>query len=271
MLSVLRKSMRDSRRTVFWLCFGFALYSLFIMSFYPSILDQSEELESLMNSYPPEMMNMFMAGIDIEEFDFTDPAQYLQAEYMTWVMLILGTMFTAQAFNGILNAERDGTMDLLLSLPVTRRQIILARMGNTVVSTLIVLTTVFLALAFVQSLYDEFEIPLDQLAQGIYGVFFLLMTQASLTYMLGSLSPSRQHWAGPAALTYFFMAYILTGFASTVEWIDTFSPLYLFKYYNTVDFINNGVNWGNTLVLIGASLLFSGVAIWRFERKEIAV
>ncbi len=271
MLSVLRKSMRDSRRTLFWLGFGFALYSVFIMSFYPSMLEQSDQLEELMDSYPPEMMNMFMAGVDVSEFDFTNPAQYIQAEYITWIMLILGTMFTAQAFNGILNAEREGTLDLLLSLPVTRRQIILARMVNTVLSILIVLTVIFVALASIQTMYEEFNIPLVDLATGIYGVFFLIMTQASLTYMVGSLSPARQHWAGPVALAYFFMAYILTGFAGSVDWIDTFSPLYIFQYFNFVDFVENGVNMGNTLALFIVSLVFCGVAIWAFERKEINV
>lgn len=271
MLSVLKKSLRDSRRTILWLCFGFGLYSLFIMSFYPSMIEQSAELEALMDSYPPEMMNMFMAGIDIEEFDFTNPAQYLQAEYMTWAVLILGTMFTAQAFNGTLNAERDNTMDLLLSLPVTRRQVILARMGNTILSTLIVLTSIFVTIALVQSLYAEFDIPLGHLARGVYGLFFLLMAQASLAYMLGSLSSSQQHWAGPVALTYFFAAYILIGFAESIDLIDIFSPLYIFKYYNLVDFVENGINWGNIATLLGATLVFSGIAIWRFERKEIGI
>lgn len=271
MLSILRKSMRDSRRTLFWLSFGFTLYTVFIMSFYPSMIEQSDQLEELMDSYPPEMMNMFMAGVDIEDFDFTNPAQYIQAEYITWIMLILGTMFTAQAFNGILNAERDGTLDLMLSLPVTRRQIILARMANTIVSILIVLSVIFVSLAVVQSLYEEFHIPLIDLVTGIYGIFFLLMTQASLAYMVGSITPARQHWAGPVALAYFFMAYILAGFANSVDWIDTFSPLYLFKYFNFVDFVENGVNIGNTATLMMVTLVFCGVAVWAFERKEINV
>lgn len=271
MLGVLQKAFQDSRRTVFWLCFGFGVYTIFIMSFFPTIVAQNDEITALMDSYPPEMMSMFMGGSDIADFDFTDPATYLQAEYITWFILIMGAMMTAQAFNAILNAERNGTLDLMLSLPVTRRQVIIGRIINTGLSIFAVLTTVFVAVALLQNLYDDFDIPLGNLAQGIYGLFFLLMTQVSLAYMLGSLSPSRQSWAGPVALTYFFAAYILNGFAANVEWLETFRPIYIFNYYNLVDFTNNGVNIGDSLVLLVLSGVFIGVAVWAFERKELGI
>ena len=59
MLPVFRKALYDSRKTVIWLAIGLALYMVFIMSFFPTIVDQGQEFDDLIKSYPKGMISMF--------------------------------------------------------------------------------------------------------------------------------------------------------------------------------------------------------------------
>ena len=55
----------------------------------------------------------------------------MQTEFASYSVLILGAIIISQAFNAFSNAERDYTMDMLLSLPVSRRHYLLGRLLNT--------------------------------------------------------------------------------------------------------------------------------------------
>jgi ABC-2 type transport system permease protein len=267
---VLKKGLRDSRRTVFWLSIGLGLYAIMILSFFPSIVREQDKFDELMDAYPSELMSVFV-GDDFREFNIASPASFLQLEYITWVILILGGIVTAQAFNAILNPERNGTMDLALSLPISRRSLLLGRLGSTAIGLLIVLTACLLGLIMSSIFIEEFDVPADKLAVGIYAIFFIVMAQAGIAYFLASLAASHHHWPGPLAYTSFFAAYLLNGFAGMVDILDTLSPLYLFKYYNATNVINDGLDLGNTVVLIGVAVVFSSAAWWLIDEKDLGV
>jgi hypothetical protein len=73
MYPVFTKALRDSRRTIISLSIGFALYALFVMAFYPAIIEEQESFEELMQSYPEEMLAFMTGGQDVSEFSITDP------------------------------------------------------------------------------------------------------------------------------------------------------------------------------------------------------
>ncbi|MCI0714662.1 MAG: ABC transporter permease [Chloroflexi bacterium] len=270
MQPLMRKFVRDSRKTLIWTAIGVGVYVAMIMSFFPTIAEQGDQFNEILETYPEEIIATFYSG-DIADFKIDDPAIFLQTEAVIWIILIMGGMITQQVLGGTINAERENKMDLLLSLPVSRREVLLGRVVNSAVFSLVGLTAIFLPVVLVQPFMESFHIAPDKLALGIYTGFFLLMVQASLTFALTSISPSHTRWAGPLAFTYFFGAYLLMAFAPSIDWIDTISPLFIFKYYNMAEIINNGLEMTDVLVMAVVSVALLGVAFWRFEKKEIAV
>lgn len=270
MISVFKKAFHDSRSSILWLCIGFSIYGVFILSFFPVIHRQGAEFDKLLESYPKELMGMLYSGSS-EDFSMTNPAIYLQTEFMTWTMLILGVILMAQAFNSITNAERSGSMDLMLTLPISRRNVLLGNMARTAITVLVVLTAMFILIAGGTRVIDNFNISLDRLFIGIYSMFFLLMAQACFTYFLASSVPSHKKWAGPIAYTLFFGAYLLNGFTESIGWVEAIQPIFLFKYYNLTNIIIDGLSITNTLVLLIVCIGFTLASIWAFNRKDIAV
>jgi ABC-2 type transport system permease protein len=270
MMAVFRKALRDSRRMNIWLAIGLVSYALFVMAFYSSIVDQSEELDDLLDSYPDEMIAMFYGG-DVADLSITDPGTYVQSQYTLWVVLIMGAIVIGQAFNAITNAERDGTLDVMLSLPVSRRRMLLGRIGNTAVSILVVIIASWVAFGISTVIWPEFDVGVLDLAIGFFGAFFPLMVITGFTYMLATLVPSSRHMAGALAYLFLLGSYLVYVFSLGVEALNDIQPLMLFDYYNSAVAIREGVQWGDWATLSLVALAYFGVAYWAIDRKELGV
>lgn len=271
MNAAFRKAFRDSRRTVLWLSIALALYALFVISFYPSMVDQEDQLKELIESYPPELMSMFTGGMDVGEIDLTAPGTFLQSQFTIWAILILGAVVAVQIFNGFTNAERDNSMDMMLSLPISRRQLFLARVLNTTTGILIILTVCFVTFWISSLIWSEFEVTVGELALGMYGMFFPIMVIAGLTYLLVSVTPSSKNYAG--AIVYLFMigSYLVYTLASAVEVLKGIQPFFIFHYYNTSTIMEQGLEITDWLILSVASLALLGAAWWFIDKKELGV
>lgn len=270
MTAVFRKAFHDSWRGVLWLLIGLGLYIVLIMSFYPTIVEQSAELDDLIRSMPRQITGMFISS-DLENFSIADPGQFLHARYTSFLVLIAGALVIAQGFNAVLNMERDGTIDVMLSLPITRRRYLLGRMANTALMLLIVLATSVLTLGAFTLILDEFSLGIGELALAIFAGFFPLATTAAFAYMLSTLVPSSRSYAGGLAYLFLVGSYLIHGFAASVDELELIRPLLLFHYYDAAAIIRNGLNASHVLTLSAATLTFAAIAWWRIDKKELGV
>jgi ABC-2 type transport system permease protein len=270
MVQVFRKAVHDSRKTMLWLSVGLMLYSLFVMSFFPSFQEQGEEIDELVQTYPEWMMNSFVGG-NLEEFSITDPSYFVQTYVTTWGMLIIAATMIVQAFNAITNPERDGSMDVMLSLPIARRAMLLGRVANTALTALVVLTATLVVVIGGALIMEDFDAGIGDLMLGIYALFFLVMTIAGFAYMVAVLVPSSRGFAGAIVYLFVFGSYLVHGFAGAVEELEPVKHVLIYEYHNSGEIIRNGLDVGNLLVLLALSAIFYGVAWWRVERKEIGV
>ncbi len=270
MAAMFRKAFRDSRRSTFWLSFGFGLYGLFVMTFYPSLVEQREDLNRLLESYPDEMMAMFYGG-DVGELDLTSPGPFLQTQFILFCVLILGVIASVQAFNALTNAERDGTLDMLLSLPVSRRRYLLGRILSTTLGMLIVLAVSLGVFWFSTYIWPEFEVPVGRLALGIMGGFLPVMVVAGFAYLLASFVPSSRRYAGPLVYLFWLGSYLVYSFASAVEALKPLRPYLLFHYFNGGEVIRKGAQLGDWAVMAGMALVYFALAWWLVDRKELGV
>jgi hypothetical protein len=236
------------------------------------MVEQQEEYDELLESYEG-MAGFFGAGDDFgsEGFSFVDEAFFVQTQFVIWMILVLGAVVMVQAFNAFTNAERDGTLDLMMSYPVTRRQYLLARIGNTVVTILVLLTASFIPIWFSTFVIPEFEMNVGDILLGIYPAFFIVMVPATFSYMVVAFIPSSRRFAGALTYTLFFGSYVIYGLITSIDMLKDFDFLFIFKYYSFADIVKNGLDFGNMLVLVTLSLIFGGIAYWQIDHKELSV
>jgi len=271
MYAVFRKALRDSRRITLWLSVGLSVYLLSVLAFYPPILEQQEELDKLIQNFPKELIGVFTGGLDLQAVSLADPGVYLHGQFLIWMILFLGALTIAQAFNAITNAERDGTLDVIMSFPITRREMLLARFANSVVTVLLVLTACFITLFIGTQIITEFELNLGQMLLVIYGAFFVIIIPGAVAYMLAAIVPSSKRWPGAVVYTFFIGSYLLLGFASSIDLIGSIRGLLIFDYYSGGDLVNQGADIADWVILTGTAAFFAAVAWWSIDRKQLGV
>lgn len=269
MWPVFEKAFYDSRRTVLWLCIGLGVYALFTAGLFPSIAESGEEYNELLESMPESLTGLF--GTDGTTLDFTHPVGYLSVEFMTWAMLILGAIVMMQAFNAVTNAERDGTMDVMMAFPVSRRQVLAGRYLNTIVTLLIVLTAICGTLLVSTRIWPVFDILAGDLLTIVYGSLLILVPYATFTYALTSFVPSSKKWAGSLAYAVFFGMYLVHGLSGSSDVLTDIRPFLLFDYYNAVQVAREGFDLLNIFVMAVVTVLFGGLAWWQFDNKDLGV
>lgn len=271
MYAVLKKSLRDSRNIILALGIGLGLYAIMVISFYPAMVEQSAELNDLLESYPEAMIKAFYGDEDISELDLTEPGGFVHSQFTAFVILILGALLIAQIFAGFNSAERDGTLDVMLSLPISRRQYFLARLTSSIIMVLVALTTSFLGFAIASLIWPEFDVSIGRLAIGIYGGFFPLLVIIGFTYLLATVIPSSKRIAGAIAYLFLIGAYLLYTLVLAIQSLEWVKPLILYHYYNAGKLIRNGIDLKSWVILSIVALVYIGVAWWRVDYKEIGV
>ena len=270
MAAIFRKAFRDSRRSTFWLSIGFGLYVMFLMAFYTSVKDQADEWKKLIEAYPEGVLAMFYGG-DMADFDMTEPGTWVQTEFASYSVLILGTIVISQAFNAFSNAERDYTMDMLLSLPVSRRHYLLGRLLNTAAVMALVLGACLAGFLVSMLLWPAFDPPVTNLALSMIGAFLYLMVVAGYTYLLAVVVPSSRRFAGAIAYLLLIGSFLVYGLSAAVKALEPLQPLLLPHYFNMGAVIREGAQLGDWAVMAVTALAYFVLAWWLVDRKELGV
>lgn len=271
MAAVFRKAFRDSRRMVLWVVIITFLYVLMVMAFYPSMVEQSADLDRLMESFPQDMLKAFYGG-DVQDLSMTEPGNYIQSQFLLWMQLLLGAIVIVQAFNAFTNAERDGTLDVMLALPISRRAYYLGRVLNSVAGTLIILVACWLPLWLATAIWPEFDPDPLNLALGVLGLFLPVMMAGSFAYMLATIVPSRMRFAGALAYLFLFGSYIVYMFAVTITELNGIKPLFFYDYYNAGEVIRSGITQPGKLAVLAALIaVYLAIGWWRVDKKELGV
>jgi ABC-type transport system involved in multi-copper enzyme maturation permease subunit len=270
LLAVFRKAFHDSWRVTFWLSVISVAYVLLVMVFYPSMVDQSKQINELLQSYPKQMMQAFYGG-DVQDLNISEPGNYVQSQIITWLVLMMGAIVTVQAFNAFTNAERDGTLDVMMSLPVSRRTYFIGRVANSAAVTLILLAACWVPLWLSTYIWPQFDVSPVRLALSIFGAFWPVMLVAGFAYLLAVTIPSSHHFAGALAYLFLMGSYILYMFAISIQKLNGFKPVFFFHYYNGGQIIRNGVDWDYWALLGGVALVYFVLAWWRVDKKEFGV
>ena len=124
--SVLAKTLRELRRSFAWWSLGLAGMVALMVSVYPTVRD-NPALDKLAKSYPDALKGILGFG---GELDYSSAAGYLGIElFSLMVPLLLIVAAIGAGSNAIAGEEERGTLDLLLSAPISRRRVLLEKFG----------------------------------------------------------------------------------------------------------------------------------------------
>ena len=236
---------------------------LMVTSVYDVVLENQEQLLALISNYPPEMMAFFG-----DTPEFATPEGFLSIEYFGFMPVILG-IFAVLAGSGLLAGdEENGTLDLILGHPVSRTSFFLGRLTAFVTTSAAILALGWLGL-LLPRYWTNLEVDPGRLALPFIGLLAQVLLFGALALFLSMGLPSRRMAAMGGALV-LIVSYFVTSLArlnTDLEGIARLSPL---NYYQSGDAIA-GLNWEWLVGLLAAAAVFTVLAWWRFERRDIRV
>jgi ABC-2 type transport system permease protein len=164
--------------------------------------------------------------------------------------------------------EANGTLDVLLSQPISRRRLALEKIAAILVATLAI--TLIACLGWIVSVpLVDIDIAIADLMLATLNVAPITLAFAFLSMWAGVALPDRRVATGAVtaiAVGSFFLNYL----AALVDSLQPVAWLSLFHYYD-LDILVEGAGWWRIAVLIVAAVVFAAAAIHSFERREIGV
>lgn len=260
------KTVYERRRSLVWWALGIAALIVIQILFYPTIRNNNE-ITKLLESYPKELLAAF--GItDVSAL--TSPTGYLQSRIFAFMLPLLILIFAIGiGTRAIAGEEEARTIDLLLSQPVRRSQVVLQSFAALVVLVAIIGVVLWISLV-VGAFSVGMDIGLDKLAaatisNGLLGLFF-----GTLALALGAWSGKRGLCMGVSA-TVAVVAYLVNSLAPSVSWLQPAQKLSPFYYATSSEPLVHGLAAGHMLVLLVGTGLLVTAAILTFERRDVAV
>ncbi len=256
--TIVRKTLRDLRWQVVGWGLGLAGLAAMLVLLYPAIAEQFEGVE---------IENVGFGEID----DFSDPRQFFQVEFFTWSPVLM-TVFAIIAGGALLAREEGaGTLELLLSQPLTRRSLFLGKAVGVVIAVVGLLLLAAAGFLLTAPWVDlKGEVAVGELVVAPLSLLPFTWFALAATMLTATLTPTRGRAAALMTACAFiaYSLHIAAGLVAAIEGLRYLTPYY---YSDAQRVLTEGTVWWHQGGLLAAALVCWGLALVAFERREIGV
>lgn len=251
----------QARSVAIW---GMALgaFGVMMVSIFPAIAD-GPGLEQLTDVYPEGMMQ----AVGIEDIASLATIEgFLNAEIFGLVLPLAIPFFAILAAAGaIAGAEENGTIDVLMSNPLPRWQLVAAYFVSTAVSLAAILA-IFGLFLWGSAQFIDAELTLGKTAEGVFGAWPLALFFGGLAMLASAVFHRRMLAVGVAGGVLFLMYFldVVAGLVEDLEFLKHFSAIY---HYGAP--LTEGIDWASFAGLTGAALVLAVVAVFAFQKRDI--
>jgi ABC-2 type transport system permease protein len=263
--SITGKSLLEQRRALIGWSLGIAAMVLLTVSVYPSIRDSPgyrETIEEL-----PESVRAFIGGAGL---DPTSPAGYLSQRLFAAVAPALLIIYAVAAgARSVAGEEEAGTLDLLLSQPVTRARAVLEKAAALLAGT-VLLGAVRWVVLLATAAGVGMHLGAGTLAAEVLMTVLLALVFGALALGVGAATGRRgiAIGVGGGVAVAAYLVDSLATLVSALEPLRAVSPFHL-AYGDTP--LLNGMPWLSALLLVAVSAAVVQAGLLAFDRRDVAV
>lgn len=258
------KTLRDQRRALIGWGLGMAMLVVLYASFYPSIKENAAQLNQYMESLPEALRNMIGGAGAI-----TSPTGYLQSEIFSIMgPLLLMILAIGAGARAIAGEEEARSLDLLLVNPIARRRVVVEKFWAMVVATVGVGVVMWVAIVLVGPPFG-LRVGLVNLAAAVVGAVLVAIGFGTWALALGC-------WLGRRGLAIAIVTsaavvtYLLHVLAPSVDAVRSLRLISPFYYYIGGDPLRTGLDPANVIVLVGIAAVGLAIALFAFDRRDLA-
>ena len=257
---------KNTLRRNLWQLLGwgvtFGLVTLYLMLLYKPLVEQQSQMVSLIQAYGPNFMAFFGGQMDI-----VSPGGYMDFGFFSYIPIVAG-IFALLVGSGLIVADEEkGTLDLVLAHPVNRRALFWGRFLAFMAVTAGILLLTWLGFVAGLSSAGWENVSVLKLLLPHLDLFAILMLFGALALLLSLALPSRT-LAASLTGALLVASYFVTSLARVSDKLRPINNLSPLKYYEGGRSVDN-LEGAHLLGLVGAALLFTLLAWWLFERRDV--
>lgn len=253
------KTLYEKRWTMFAWGLAIMLLTIITVALFPTLRDTFGE--SLKNV--PEGAKSFIGDAATYQTieGFVDLQIFAQMIFFTIIMgVIVGTGLIA-------GEENDGTLQSLLSMPVSRSKVYFQKLWACATIVGVVCFALYIAVLLGALLVGE-SLPLGRTLTACFMLWLVTLVFTNFGFSMGA-AVSRRGVSGAAAGMLAFVTYLISALAPNVKVLkipNYFSP---FKYFNNPSILINGLQLHDLAVIlaINAALIFAGYIV--FVKRDV--
>ncbi|GAA3642625.1 ABC transporter permease [Nonomuraea antimicrobica] len=260
------RSLRDYRRSLVWWSLGISAFIAVYLAVYGNIKASPETYGPAMVAKFPGPLRDLMGGLT----DMTSGVGYLQTVvYQLFIPMLFVACGTLLANRALAGPEESGTLELIVTLPVDRRRLVLDKLAALALGLLLV-AVVTLLVAVGMSAAMETGVPFDRILAGQLGVLLLGLFHGTVAVAVGA-AVGRRLVASAVVGVWAVAGYTVVTMGRSIEavaWLKWVSP---FHYYAEGRPLYEGLPVGDYLVLAGATAVLGLTAVLAFDRRDVGV
>jgi len=269
--NVVLKTLRDKRRAMIGWLLVMTGMSLIYALYWPYIRDNpfmAQMMVSYLQSFPSGLIEAFI-GSNLMLFT-THPEAFLDSELFFLFVPLAFILFTASFGSDAIAGEEDrGTLNLLLSNPVSRSRVVLEKFIALVVYT-VLLGALLETELVVASVATNTSIDLFRLTDVTLSVILLSLVFGSMALALGCIGLGPSMSTG-VAVSLGVVSYFVNSLATTFRDLQPYRKYSPFFYYIQADPLMNGLNIGDATVLLVLTVVTLSIALLAFRRRDVSV
>jgi beta-exotoxin I transport system permease protein len=264
--SVAAKSVRDLRRGFVWWSVGLVAMVALMVAVYPTVRD-NRALNKLVQQYPEALKAFIGFGGQV---DYLSAAGYLGSELFSFMVpLVLLVAAIGAGARAVAGEEEAGTLELLLSCPVSRRRFVVEKLAALTVEV-VGLGAVLLLSLWVGALAVSMEISFGHLAAATTAAVLLALAYGALALLVGAATGRRGLTAAVVAAAA-VAAYLVASLAPLVRVLDPAKLASPFYHYSAGGPLLHGLAAGHALLLVAIAAVAGLLAPFALERRDVGV
>jgi len=262
MFAIFRRKLLKSWLLILGWGLGLGGLGYLLFDIYGSIFQKSVDLQPFIDAFPEEFL-AFFGDVD----SFLTMEGFLGLEFFSYMPIILGILVITSASSLISKKEEDGTLELIISQPISRSAVFWGNLFALLFSVLLILLMTWVGMSLASNRIETIDLTAQELINPFISLFAILSVFLSLALFLAMILPN----GGSAGLGSGFLliaSYFITSLTRLDEDlapINRFSPL---KYYQGCDAIKV-LDVEYLLILLGASIVFLGLAWMIFLKRDL--
>ncbi len=237
---------------------GVLIWSLAISAYTLLILSAFDDLKSSMQ----DLLNSIDIFKALGFLNLTSNENLLSLFIFLFVVLLVAAYAVVQVANWT-SEENEGRLELVLSTPQPRWRLLLTNFAVALVSSALMVGLVGVIFGLSTWIFNVPVSAINTLA-AFFGLWIICLIIEAIGFVMAAFGPG---WAVSVTAGLVILSYLTNALNDTLKLPEALTNLSVFKQYGQP--LVEGLHWTPQIVMVVLSIVFIGVAVYRFRRRDI--